>query len=122
MSDGTGRTLPASDSAGEWTGIELDLRDATFVGARAPVLRAAAHTGPREYLTVRMRAVSWPLMAALQATGQTYHITTREEDAVEFVVWRRYSAEEHRRYLQERVGAPIYEPPRRELAPGQTPG
>lgn len=107
----SGDPIPAALAG--WTAVDLDLRADKIVDARAPVLRAASHAGEQEYVRVRMPGASWPLMAALQAAGQTYCIISEAEDAVEFLVWRRYGEEERRRYLLERVGRPIYEPPLR---------
>ncbi len=85
--------------------VALDLRATECCREIGPVLRAAAALRDDEYLRVRTRTLSLPLLAAIQGHGHRYQIVGREKGQVEMIVWQFMTAEERQRYLREGIDA-----------------
>jgi len=83
--------------------IPLDLRETPFELQIGPVLQAGDRLEENERLRVTTRAISWPLMAALQAAGYRFQIIRRVDDDAVFFVWRFLSGELRSRYLDAAV-------------------
>lgn len=83
--------------------VELDVRSTACCREIGPVLRAAESLQDDEYLRVRTRSLSLPLLAAIQGHGHRFQIVARRVQHVELVVWQLLGPEERKRYLQDGV-------------------
>lgn len=84
--------------------ITLDLRTTHFAGHAAPILRAAWKLGDDECIRAHVRAIPYPLLAAIQASGHRFQIVARGADHVELLVWNFLSPDQRQLYLQDGIG------------------
>lgn len=95
---------PLMDSAVEARReIALDLRGIDSTGQIAPVLRSAWNLREKEYLRVHIRAISHPLLAAIQSAGHRFQIVARRDSHVEMLVWQFLTPEQRQRYLRDGI-------------------
>jgi hypothetical protein len=83
------------------SGVELDLSAVPTPAQSVPLRRAASQLAEGEWLHARVAGVSWPGLADVTGDGFTYRLLQDGNGGTTISVWRRYTADERRRYLHD---------------------
>jgi hypothetical protein len=89
------------EGVGAGNGVELDLSAVPTPVQSVRLRRAASQLADGEWLHARVAGVSWPALAALSGDGFTYRLLPDGDGGTRISVWRRYTADERRRYLHD---------------------
>lgn len=85
--------------------LELDMATVPVPEQEVPLRRAAWQLADGEALRVRAPGIPWPALATLSGDGFSYNLLSTASGDAEFLVWRRYTDGQHRRYLRDRLRA-----------------
>lgn len=85
--------------------VDLDLAAVPVPEQEVPLRRAAWQLADGQVLRVRAPGISWPALASLSGDGFSYNLLSPASGRAEFLVWRRYTDGQHRRYLRDRLRA-----------------
>lgn len=81
--------------------VDVDVRHASQQAMVARVIQACDGLAGCECLRITMRRLSYPVLAALQATGCRYQVVRTADHVVELLAWRFLDAAAHDRYLRD---------------------